>query len=153
MVNFNSQFKNNATGSIGLSFVKVYNQWHKQIKEVLTKIKITHPQFVVLASLAYLNQNQAEVNQVDIAQQSGIDVMTVSTVLKNLEKKQLVIRQVSAKDTRAKIIKLTKAGQNKVNEATPLVEQKDDQFFACLDQDKVNFNRLLLKIAEKNQLF
>ena len=58
--------------------MRVYNKWHLMIKKELKKINLTHPQFVVLASLAYLSQNDNEVTQVMISKLSGIDVMTVS---------------------------------------------------------------------------
>ena len=48
------------------------------IKQELKKINLTHPQFVVLAALAYLLQTENEVTQVMISKLSGIDVMTVS---------------------------------------------------------------------------
>ena len=51
------------------------------IKQELKKMNLTHPQFVVLASLAYLSQNGNEVTQVMISKLSGIDVMTLSQIL------------------------------------------------------------------------
>ena len=53
MSEFPSHYKSDATQSIGLSFIKVYNLWHKKIKEQLKNINLTHPQFVVLASLGH----------------------------------------------------------------------------------------------------
>lgn len=148
MTNFASRFSDNATDSLGLSFAKVYNLWHQQVKEALQELQITHPQFIVLASLAYLSQ-QGEVNQVALAKHSGIDVMTVSTILKNLLKKKLITRQVAPNDTRAKVVKLTKAGQAKVNQATPLVEQIDQQFFAVLGPQKAELNQMLLQLTHQ----
>ena len=40
--------------------MRVYNKWHFMIKNELKKVNLTHPQFVVLASLAYLSQNNIE---------------------------------------------------------------------------------------------
>lgn len=147
MPSFSSKFSTNSSDSLGLSFAKVYNKWHKQIKDALQEVKLTHPQFIVLASLAYLCQSDTEINQIDISRQSGIDVMTVSTILKNLEKQNLIKRQASVKDTRAKIIELTSQGQEKVNQATPIVEQLDQQFFAVLGDEKTKLNKILLKLS------
>lgn len=149
MVKFSSRFSNDSSSSLGLSFAKVYNKWHKRIKDALQKINLTHPQFIVLASLAYLSQNEAEVNQVAISKQSGIDVMTVSTILKNLEKNDLIKRGVSAKDTRAKAIKLTSHGEKKVNLANPIVEQLDKEFFAVLGNDQNELNQILLRLLRQ----
>ena len=73
--------------------MRAYNEWHFMIKKELKKIKLTHPQFVVLASLAYLSQNGDEVTQVMISKLSGIDVMTVSQILSLLEKHDFVKRK------------------------------------------------------------
>ena len=75
--------------------MRVYNKWHFMIKNELKKVNLTHPQFVVLASLAYLSQNNIEVTQVMISKISGIDVMTVSQILNLLEKHNFVKRKES----------------------------------------------------------
>ena len=38
MSEFPSHYKSDATQSIGLSFIKVYNLWHKKIKEQLKNL-------------------------------------------------------------------------------------------------------------------
>ncbi|WP_439444147.1 MarR family winged helix-turn-helix transcriptional regulator [Listeria aquatica] len=144
--NFHSEFKGNSEDSIGLSFIKVYNLWHKLIKDQLKRIELTHPQFIVLASLGYLSQKAEEVNQIDIAKKSDIDVMTVSTIVRNLEKSGLVNRRNSITDTRAKSILLTEIGHKKLSEALPIVEKIDHDFFASLGKEKVYFNELLLQL-------
>lgn len=149
MTEFSSKFRADSSASLGLSFAKVFNKWHKEIKDALQGIKLTHPQYIVLASLAYLSQDNVEVNQVAISRQSGIDVMTVSTILKNLEKNNLVKREVSLTDTRAKAIKMTDKGTEKVNVATPIVEKIDQQFFAVLGDKQDELNQILQKLAKQ----
>ena len=34
--------------------MRVYNKWHFTIKQALKELNLTHPQFVVLASLLYI---------------------------------------------------------------------------------------------------
>lgn len=150
MSNFTSSFKENDADSIGLSFIKAYNLWHKAIKEKLKTLNLTHPQFVVLASLGYLSQTSEEVNQVAISKQSDIDVMTISTIIKNLEKVNLVLRQHSKKDTRAKVVQLTEMGQELLNKALPLVEEIDANFFGVLKLESEIFRSLLFTLIEKN---
>ena len=150
MSSFQSKYKDNDSASIGLSFIKAYNLWHKMIKEELNTINLTHPQFVVLASLGYLSQNNEEVNQVTISKQSDIDVMTVSTIIKNLEKRMLIIRKESKTDSRAKSVHLTKKGQMILNKALPLVEEIDTRFFDVLTSQKELFNNLLQTLTREN---
>lgn len=140
---FNSEFKDNAANSLGFSFIKVYNAWHTLLKTKLRQYDLTHPQFIVLSTLAYLTQQNDEVNQVNISKHSDIDVMTVSVIIKNLEKSGFVVREVSKKDTRSKIIKLTQSGSDIINETLPIVEKVDQEFFSVLKDDKNKFNDLL----------
>jgi DNA-binding MarR family transcriptional regulator len=100
-----------------------------------------------LASLGYLAQHQQEVNQVDLARQSEIDVMTVSTIVKNLEKQHLIIRQPSLQDTRAKVVTITEKGQIILNQALPLVESIDTNFIGSLGEQADLFNQMLLKLV------
>lgn len=148
--NFPSEFDKQSDKSIGFSFIKVYNLWHKKIKKALSNVGLTHPQFIVLTSLSFLLNNQTEVNQVDIANATNIDVMTISTIIKNLEKKGLVIRRISHIDTRAKLITLTESGNSLVEISVPIVENIDKNFFGSLDNQTSNFNKLLLSLIRKN---
>ncbi len=87
---FNSEFKDNAANSLGFSFIKVYNAWHTLIKTKLRQYDLTHPQFIVLSTLAYLTQQNDEVNQVNISKHSDIDVMTVSVIIKTWKNQDLL---------------------------------------------------------------
>ena len=150
MDKFPSEFKAQSNKSIGLSFIKVYHLWHKKIKDELKSLNLTHPQFVVLASLGYLSQTEQEIFQVEIAKQADMDVMTVSTIIRNLEKAELIRRRESLVDTRAKAIKLTEAGSEILAKALPLVETIDKRFFEALESDQEIFNNFLLRLVESN---
>lgn len=149
MNKFESNYKDDSN-SIGLLFIKTYNLWHKSIKEELSILGVTHPQFVVLASLGYLSQSNEEINQVAISKQSDIDVMTISIIIKNLEKMKLITRQESKKDTRSKIVQLTSEGQLLLNKALPLVENIDSIFFDVLKSDQEAFKAFLKILITEN---
>ena len=142
-----SESGQNASGPVGRSFIRVYNLWHKRVKEALRGIGLTHPQYVVLASLGYLAQSGDEVSQVDIARNSDIDVMTVSTILRNLERDGLVTRRTSSDDQRAKTVQMTASGRSSLKRALPLVEGIDADFFGLLGTDESAFNSMLLRLA------
>ena len=129
--------------------MRVYNKWHSMIKKELKKMNLTHPQFVVLASLAYLSQNGNEVTQVMISKLSGIDVMTVSQILGLLEKHDFVKRKEHSRDTRAKAVILNKKGEEILQKAVPLVEQIDENFFEKLDTDEGQFKHFLVRLNEE----
>jgi len=146
---FTSKYKNNSEKSTGLLFMRVYNKWHSMIKKELKKMNLTHPQFVVLASLAYLSQNGNEVTQVMISKLSGIDVMTVSQILSLLEKHDFVKRKEHSRDTRAKAVILNKKGEEILQKTVPLVEQIDENFFEKLDTDEGQFKHFLVRLNEE----
>ena len=129
--------------------MRVYNKWHSMIKKELKKMNLTHPQFVVLASLAYLSQDSNEVTQVMISKLSGIDVMTVSQILGLLEKHDFVKRKEHSRDTRAKAVILNKKGEEVLQKAVPLVEQIDEIFFKKLDTDEEQFKHFLARLNEE----
>ena len=147
---FNSIYKDEYQNSTGLLFIRAYHKWHGLIKNKLRTIDLTHPQFVVLTTLAALLRQQEWVSQTHIAQFSDMDVMTVSQIIRLLVKKGLIMREVHPKDSRANIILLTDTGLQKVNQALPLVEGIDQAFFGKLEDKTEILNQLLIELEAEN---
>ena len=147
---FNSIYKDEYKKSTGLLFIRTYHKWHGLIKNKLRTIDLTHPQFVVLTTLAALLRQQEWVSQIDIARFSDMDVMTVSQIIRLLVKKGLIMREVHPKDSRANIILLTDTGLQKVNQALPLVEGIDQAFFGKLENNTETLNQLLIELEAEN---
>ena len=147
---FHSQYADNHQESTGLLFARVYNAWHGRVKKALQKVGLTHPQFIILTSLGYLELQQDLVTQVNLAAFSDMDVMTVSQVLKLLLKKGLVELREHPQDSRAKVVFLTDIGRERMNQALPLVEAIDQTYFGQLGIQVSDFNRLLLKLEEND---
>ena len=147
---FHSQYADNHQESTGLLFARVYNAWHGRVKKALQKVGLTHPQFIILTSLGYLELQQDLVTQVNLAAFSDMDVMTVSQVIKLLLKKGLVERREHPLDSRAKVVFLTDIGRERMNQALPLVEAIDQTYFGQLGIQVSDFNRLLLKLEEND---
>ena len=145
---FHSHFKDDAEGSTGLLFIRVYNKWHTLIKKELRKLGITHPQFVLLTTLNYLSQSDDYVTQASIAKMADMDVMSTSQIIKGLEKKGYLKRTVNPNDSRANAVVLLEKGHEMVKVALPIVEKTDQIFFGVL-QEKENDFRQFLKIMQK----
>ena len=148
MIEFLSKNKDNSEEAIGLLFMRTYNKWHGEIKKQLKTIGITHPQFVILTTLGYSLQYEEEVTQIMLAKLAGMDVMSVSQIIILLEKKELVSRKEHSKDTRAKSVSITKKGQAILNNALPVVENIDINFFGTLNKNETKFIELLHVLNE-----
>ncbi|WP_246021615.1 MarR family winged helix-turn-helix transcriptional regulator [Paenibacillus zeisoli] len=140
-------FKNNAEESTGLLFIRTYNKWHGKIKSALSDLGITHPQFIVLCTLNYLSQFEKHITQAKISSESEIDVMTVSQILRTLERNGLVIRKQSPLDSRANSIEMVSQGLEVISKAVPIVESIDLEFFGTLGSELAQFKDSLRKIA------
>ncbi|WP_026947047.1 MarR family winged helix-turn-helix transcriptional regulator [Algoriphagus marincola] len=138
--------------STGFMLWKVTNLWQREIKKALSPYDLTHSQFVLLASTHWLQSNNNEVTQILLANFAKIDPMTTSTVLKTLQSKGLINRANHKKDTRAKVLMLTKAGLEVVKPAIQAVEEFDKRFFSAINSAYPAFNahlNILLKYNEE----
>ncbi len=105
-------------------------RWQRGIAEALAPLDLTHVQFVLLACAWWLNEHGDPPNQVAVAAQAGTDVKMTSQVLRTLERKGLIERQVDAADTRARRIRVTRRGTALAPRAIAVVEEVDARFFA-----------------------
>lgn len=142
----------NTNESPGLLFWQVSTLWQRKIKEALRSHDITHTQFVILAVTHELNEKGSDVTQKEISDLSRIDVMTVSTTLRLLEKKNLIIRENHPSDTRAKQIKNTEHGEKVLQIINPIIEHVDAEFFFDDKKDLNDFMELLRKLKGKEEV-
>ena len=76
--------------------------------------------------------------------------MTISTIIRNLEKLELVHRTTSKLDTRAKVLSITTEGTQILNRALKIVEAIDTQCISNLKDDEKTFNHLLHTLIQDN---
>ncbi len=110
--------------------------WQRQIKRALESHDISHPQFVIMATLLWFEAHNYDINQVFIINWTKLDKMTVSKSLKKLVAMGYVNRMEHKTDTRAKSVSLTKKGKEMVKVLVPIVEGIDDSFFSKLTRPK-----------------
>ncbi len=136
--------------SSGFLLWQVTNLWQREIRAALAKYDLTHSQFVLLASTLWLSQSGEPITQVLLSNHTKIDPMTTSTVLRTLQKKNLLSRQEHATDTRAKTVALTPAGIDMARQAVKTVEKFDSEFFAKQGSGVAHFNTLLKTLLPEN---
>jgi DNA-binding MarR family transcriptional regulator len=131
--------------SPGFLLWQISISWRTAIESVLKPMNLTHPQFVVLATLGWLTQNGERVTQAAVGKMAKLDPNTISQILRGLELKKWIKRKQSA-DVRAKNPELTSKGAEFLAKALPAVEKADAQFFKKLNTQEV---RNMMEIFEK----
>ncbi len=125
----NFSFKK-AEDSPGFLLWQLTNQWQQQQRKALQPLELTHPQFVALAGILWLNSVYDEgVSQSQVAEFTHIDKMMMSDLVKTLLHKKLIKRHRHVQDKRAYALSLTHKGHELTLKAIPLVEAVDAQFF------------------------
>lgn len=114
--------------SPGFLLWHISTSWRGSIEAVLRTLGLTRPQFVVLATTAWLTKSGEFATQAAIGKMAGLDPNTISQIITTLEKKKLIRREASL-DGRAKSPKLTSEGNELLAQALPAVEQADNKFF------------------------
>lgn len=108
-------------------------RWQQALRPALAALDLTHAQFVLLASAAYLGGQKGSeddpITQKVLADHARLDAVTTSEVLRTLESKGLVERRPHPADARARAVVVTKAGKALARRAIPAVEEADAAYF------------------------
>ena len=139
--------------SPGFLLWRVSTAWRSAIERVVGALNLTHPQFVLLATLGWLTKEGNLVSQATIGTLAGLDPNTTSQVLRSLEVKKLINR-ISSSDARVKNPVLTPEGLSLLQKALPAVEEADAQFFNILtDQQRTEIVKLFKTLIQKKEDF
>lgn len=138
--------------SAGLRFWQVSMLWQRRVRQALQPYDLTHTQFVILAVIEELTEQAVLVTQKQIANFSMIDVMTVSSTVRLLEKKGLLCRLPHQKDSRAYSLSNTEKGRQCLRQAVVAVEQVDKSFFFTSVDENAAFKAKLAELLHKNLL-
>lgn len=122
-----------AEKSPGFLLWRISISWRSSMEAILKPIGLTHPQFVVLATLGWLTREGNLVTQSSLGKMAAIDPNTLSQIIKGLEQKELIKREPSS-DRRVKHPIVTSKGREILTQALPAVERADGQFFDILTQ-------------------
>jgi DNA-binding MarR family transcriptional regulator len=133
--------------SPGFLLWQVSSEWRRKIEAALATVGVTHSQFVLLASLGWLTKQGGEVSQVELARHCKTDITMTSQVLRTLEKKGYVSREQRKGDERSKFPSVTKSGAALIEQAIPLVEAVDRDFFKSLGKETGKWVEILQKLV------
>lgn len=104
--------------------------WQRRINQDLGACNITYTQFIVMAILVRLMQQQKLVFQHQVASKARIDRMMTSRVMSSLEAKKLIKREKPTGDARTNSVTITRSGEECLAAAVALVKKLEEEFFA-----------------------
>lgn len=125
--------------------------WRRSIELTLKSKGLTHPQFVILATIGWLTRKGDLIAQAVVGKMAGLDPNTVSQIIRGLEQKEFIMRKKSA-DSRAKNPILTEKGSDILKRALPAVEKKDAEFFHKLTGEEREYMVSIFQKLYLNQL-
>ena len=97
---------------------------------------LTPLQYAALAALSVSDP----LDQVTLGGMIALDRTTIGVVIRNLEARELVVRETSTRDRRSKMIRISPAGTALLTEVRPLVENVQTRLLAPLaieEQDQL----------------
>ena len=68
---------------------RIIKHWQRVKQKLLDEFGIIGSQMELLGALCYMAENKIEATQIILSQETEIDPMTTSTILRNLQKKDL----------------------------------------------------------------
>lgn len=115
-----------------------------QMTAALEDIGISPRSFCLLNSAM-----TGEFTQIDLAHAVGLDKTTMVVTLDQLEEAGLAKRVPSSEDRRARVVKVTKAGERKVAQAEEVVDRIHDELLAELPpRERKAFVETLARLVE-----
>ena len=122
--------------SPGFRLWQQHQAWQRMLNAALAPLGLTQPQFSVLAVIAWLSREDADVTQADLCRFASLERMAVSQIARKLGTLDFIRRAPSSRDGRAITLALTPAGRDVLASALPLVEDADGKFFATDQGDR-----------------
>ncbi len=135
--------------SVGFQFWKLHQQWYKRVSATLEPYAITHTQFVMMASIAWFQEQDTKPSQAQVGKLMNLDKMAFSKAVRQLEAKGYVQRKKSKTDARAFQLSLTNKALDVVPQAMQAIESVDKDVFGALGERRQTFNKILLLLNKE----
>lgn len=120
--------------SLGFLLWQVSQSWRRHFVAGLKPLELTDLEFCVLSGVNHLaNRTGEPPTQVAVASYFAVNVMTVSQLVRRLEKRGLIRRRRHATDTRARSLSLTAVGERTLADALKLAATLHRSFFSRCD--------------------
>lgn len=144
----------NPNDDIGYLMWRITKIWQRGKNRILDEFGLTGPQLELLGAIYHMSRFKIETTQIVLSQETDIDPMTTSTILRNLQKKGLISRRESTTDTRARIVEVTKSGSDLFEKAIIKVKKSHNKLLENIDKEtlRVQLQNLLQEIDRLNNI-
>lgn len=141
----------NPNEDVGYLIWKVSKYWQRGKHKLLDEFGLTGSQLELLGAIYHMSKLNMEATQIALSQETDIDPMTTSTILRNLQKKELISRRESTTDTRARIVEVTDAGAELFEKAIIKVKEGQNALFENIDKESLK-TQLQILLEEMDRL-
>jgi len=119
--------------SFGYLLARIYALRSKKMNAALASLGINYVNYHLLAALYWLQLQGGKVNQMVLINTTKLDKSVVSNVITKMAKAGFIDRTEDANDTRAKLLTLTKKGEELTEKAVNIVTRIDKEFIGSRD--------------------
>ncbi len=141
----------NPNEDVGYLIWRVSKYWQRGKHKILDEFGLTTSQMELLGAIYHMSIQQIEATQIILSQETEIDPMTTTTILRNLERKGLISRRESTTDTRARIVEATEAGNDLFTKAIIKVKKEQARLFENMDTSILK-DQLSILLKEMDRL-
>lgn len=134
----------------------VLKLWARVRKQLLDEFGLTISQYEVLSAISSLSNHKKCIIQSDLSKETRIDPMNISTILRNLEKNNLITRMRGIVDTRVIYIELTESGKLVYQQAASKMSSSYSKLYSNIDEKDLTIQLIklsnVLSSESKNQI-
>lgn len=105
----------------------------KTRENILAEFGFTYLQFEILEAIYQISKKNRAVIQIALSEQTQINPMTTSTILRNLQKRGLIERKRGLKNTRTVEVNLTPKGESVYHQAQKKVSKMREKVYSDVD--------------------
>jgi DNA-binding MarR family transcriptional regulator len=123
--------------SFGFKAVHVAQRWQRRLEKALEPVGLTHLQFILLATIDWLERAGEVPSQARLANFTLFDRVMISKVLTLLAQKGLIMRDTHPTVAKAKRVDLTPAGRQSLARARPLWAATEKRYFGQIGDKRM----------------
>jgi DNA-binding MarR family transcriptional regulator len=127
------------------------NSFQRLIRKALEPVHLTYVQFVLMASIDLLREENASVTQAEVSRCAATDENMTSQVIRTLAERNLLVRLEHPTDARARCLELTPLGETLLAEARAVVKPARDKFFEPLGDRTTLLADLLREVVASHE--